>query len=367
MEFKLKKVSEYNNAGNLSNYGCAAPFRYLEIHSSGEVSACCFAWLPQFAGNVLTDSTHDIINNSKRKEIQDKMYEGNFEFCNDQCPRLSNLLSGSSNHYGIFKKEDLASSLDSIPMHISFSYDESCNLQCPSCRNTLIMHDPNNPDDISGQKVRQVHEKVKTLVTDVINQYKKVILTITGSGDAFASPIFWEYLLELADSGIPEHVMIILKTNGIMMTEENLNKIKSLWKHIYIIDVSVDAATEEVYKIVRKNGNFKRLKNNLDILDRLICNGSFPNLTNWQTNMIVQKDNYKELKQFCEWQLSYKSKPKIWTNLIAQWGHISSERFKGIAIWQAGHPERQDLVEILEDPIFKNPQIKLGNLTALMK
>lgn len=151
-----------------------------------------------------------------------------------------------------------------------------------------------------------------------------------------------------------------------MMTEENWLKIKPIWKHITYIEVSVDAATEEAYKIVRKNGNFKRLKNNLDTLDRMVLEGCFPKLYAWQSNIIVQRDNFRDLKPFVEWQLSYKSKPIIWTNLLAQWWHIPDERFKGMAVWQEGHINRGELIEILKDPIFKDSQIKLGNMSSLV-
>lgn len=364
--FIIKPESLYTNAKNLSKHACAVPFKHIEIHTSGAVSACCHTWLPMWVGNLLEDSVDDVINNTIRKQIQDEMRQGNFACCNDQCPQLSSFLNGNYDYWDIVKKEDLNKKLKETPMHIGFSYDVSCNLQCPSCRDGLIMWDPNNPEDADGQRVRKIHDKVKELVSVVATQHETVSLNITGSGDAFASPIYWEYLVELAEKGVPKNVVINLKTNGIMMTEEYWLKIKPLWKHINYIEVSVDAATEESYKIVRKNGNFKRLKNNLDTLDRMILDKCFPNLYKWQSNIIVQRDNYKDLKAFVEWQLSFKSEPRIWTNLLAQWGHISDERFKGMAVWQEGHVNRDELIEILKDPIFKHPQIKLGNMSSLV-
>jgi len=364
--FKIKPESEYVNANKLKDFACTVPFKHYEIHTSGAVSACCHTWLPMWVGNVQESSVEDVINNGIRKEIQDEMRKGNFACCNDQCPQLNSFLNGGKDYWDIVPKEHLDRKLQSTDMHIGFSYDLSCNLQCPSCRDGLIMWDPNDPLDANGQQVKHIHEKVKELVTVLATQHSKISLNITGSGDAFASPIYWEYLVELSNTVIPGNIHINLKTNGIMMTEENWIKIKPLWKHIHYIEVSVDAATEEAYKIVRKNGNFKRLKNNLDTLDKMVLDGCFPKLYKWQSNIIVQRDNFRDLKPFMEWQLSYKSKPSIWTNLLAQWWHIPDERFKGMAVWQEGHINRNDLIEILKDPIFKNPQIKLGNMTSLV-
>lgn len=365
-QFKIKSKEQYTHVDELKNFGCTIPFKHIEIHTSGAVSACCHTWLPAWVGNLLTDSVDDVINNGIRKQIQDLMKEGDFRCCNDHCPQLNSFMSGSKDYWDIVPLETFDERLKTDPMNVGFSYDVSCNLQCPSCRDDLIVWRPDDPEDVNGQRIKVIHEKVKVLIDRLLLEHPIVKLNITGSGDAFASPLYWEYLLELASKPVPENLRIQLKTNGVMMTEENLLKIKSLWPIIDYVEVSVDAATEETYKIVRKNGNFKRLKNNLEFFDNLVANGEFPSMWNWQTNFIVQRDNYKELKDFVDWQLTFKSKQKIWTNLLAQWHHIPDERFKGMAVWQEGHMGRGELIEMLRDPVFKNPQVKLGNLTSLL-
>ena len=149
-------------------------------------------------------------------------------------------------------------------------------------------------------------------------------------------------------------------------SKENWYAIKSLWPNIIRVLVSVDAATEDTYKIVRKNGNFKKLQRNLIDFDELVDSKNFPNLINWQTNFILQRDNYKELKDFVVWQLTFKSKPSIWTSLITQWGHITNEEFTSMAVWQSHHLLYKELVEILKDPIFQNSQLNLGAMSALI-
>lgn len=364
--FKIKKEEQYSHIAELSKNACMAPFKHIEIHSHGGVSGCCHSWLPVFMGNFLHDSVDDIINNRERKEIQDSMRKGEFSKCNDQCPQLNSLISGNKNYWDIVPIDQLNQQLPRTAMNIVFSYDLSCNLQCPSCRDSLIIWRPDDPNDSHGQRIKAIHEKVKVLVDRMLEEHPIVKLSITGSGDAFASPLYWDYLLELASKPINKNLRLQLKTNGVMMTEENWNQIKPLWPQIDYIEVSVDAATEEAYKIVRKNGNFKRLKKNLEVLDRMVDSGCFHMGFNWQTNFIVQRDNYRDLKDFVVWQLTYKSKPIIWTNLLAQWYHLDDERFKGMAVWQEGHVNRNELIEMLKDPIFKNPQIKLGNLSSLV-
>jgi hypothetical protein len=45
---------------------------------------------------------------------------------------------------------------------------------------------------------------------------------------------------------------------------------------------------------------------------------------------------------------------------------MSDEKFKGMAVWHEDHVNRNELIEILKDPIFKNSQIRLGNMGSLI-
>jgi MoaA/NifB/PqqE/SkfB family radical SAM enzyme len=295
------------------------------------------------------------------------MYSGVFSDCNDLCPSLNAYLhnQGKINHWQIVPLEDFGKVMQYEPCSVNLSYDLSCNLQCPSCRHQLIVWNPNDPDDADGQRIKKIHAGAKQLI-DTLAISEKVLVGITGSGDPFASDLYWSYLLELASAPLSPNISLSLQTNGVMMTEQNWESIRPLWPHIKYLNISVDAATEETYKIVRKNGNFKRLQNNLAVLDKMVVARNFPNMETWQMNIIVQKSNYRELKQFVEWGLSFKSTPVIWTNLVAQWGHITDAQFKSMAIWQDNHPDRNELIEIMTDPIFVSPFVRLGNLASYL-
>jgi len=367
VQFVVKPKSMYSDPDKkLSYLACKVPFIHIEIHTHGQVSACCHTWLPVWVGNVLQESPQQVVDNVERLRIQNNMREGNFSDCNDQCPQLASILNGGDKHWAIIDRIKLDEALKHSTIEIGFSYDQSCNLQCPSCRNNLIVWDPEDITDVNGQRIRQIHDNVKDIISILLSKGHSVNLNITGSGDAFASPLYWNYLLELAGRELSDKIRVNLKTNGVMMTLENLEKIRNLWPYIGFIEVSIDAATEETYKIVRKNGNFKRLKKNLVDFDNLVTQKCFPSLNGWQSNIVVQKDNYKELKEFVEWQLTFKSKPRIWTNLLARWYHMDDANFNRMAIWQDTHPERSQLVEILRDPVFHNSQIDLGNMSALV-
>jgi len=348
----------------LSKVGCTVPFKTIEIHGSGQISLCCYTWLPEFCGNILTDSPQQILDNARRQEILQGMRQGRFDHCTDHCPRISSFLTSGFNHY-IKPLADFDAAVNKAFYHIYLTYDASCNLQCPSCRKGLIVHKPNDQNNPAVQKLLAIHHKVKQLIQLLLDQGHAVQLNITGSGDPFASPLYWNYLLELAAQPQDPRLTLALCTNGVLMTAANWQSIRSLWPHIASISVSIDAATEATYKVVRKNGNFDQLKQNLDHLDQMIADGNLPNMHTWTNNFIVQRDNFRELQQFIEWQLTYKSLKLIWTNLIAQWNHLTDEEYRDMAIWQQDNPHRAELVDMLRDPVFDNPRIWLGNLSTL--
>lgn len=351
-------------ADRLSAVGCTVPFRTIEIHGNGQISLCCYTWLPEFCGNILTDSPQEILDNAQRQEILTGMQQGRFDHCTDHCPRISQFLTSGFNPE-IVPRNSLSAAVNQLFYHIYLTYDDSCNLQCPSCRKNLIVHKLNDAHNPKVKKLVNIHDKVKQLIQLLLDQGHEVQLNITGSGDPFASPLYWNYILELASQPLHPRLSLALCTNGVLMTAANWLAIRSLWPQIASINVSIDAANEETYKIVRKNGNFTQLKQNLDHLDSMIAAGDLPNLRTWTNNFIVQRDNFRELKQFTEWQLSYKSLNLIWTNLIAQWSHLSDEEYKDMAIWQQGNLLRSELIDILRDSIFDDPRIYLGNMSTL--
>lgn len=358
MKFILKSESGYENPESyLKDFGCFRISRYLEIHTTGDITICCHSWLPEFCGNILTDNIEDILNNSNRLSMIKDMDNGEFTNCNDHCPFISAMLSGKQESVNfIVPLHALPFYKKNKPLVINFSYDQSCNLQCPSCRDSLILHKVGE-----NEQLVNVHAGVEKLVNYLLSQGENVVLNITGSGDAFASPTYWQYLKTLSAKNPGANLQIKLMTNGILMTETRWNEIKPLWNNITHIGVSIDAYTNETYSKIRVNGSKATLDKNLKVLNELIKNNSFVRLTGWQTNYTVQKDNYKELIDYVNWQLSYDQLSTIFFNCIDQWGHLNDVTFNRLNINQE---DKLLLKEILSNDIFNNKKVMLGNLNS---
>lgn len=377
MKFILRPEAEYLGSHLIDGIGCTTPFRRFEFNGTGDISICCASWLPVKCGNLLIDEYEEILNNATRISVLNDMRKGKITECNDSCTLLGEILGCSSSFLNpdkekIFKTvgglnrrfpnfvipERIEEAINKIPYTIFFTYDPSCNLACPSCRPNMHMFKLNE-----NHLITLIHKKATGFVDYLLNKGEKVNMSITGSGDPFGSPTFRNYLRELATKPVPENLELKLVTNGNLMTEQFMNEIKPLWKIISDITISIDAAREETYNIVRKNGNFTKLKENIDNLDNLISNGEFPKLSNnrFITHYVVQAANYREIKEYAEWQLSYKNSKCIQFALISQWGHISNEKFARMS-----KIDVDEIKEILKDPIFRNENIILGNLSYFL-
>ena len=359
MHFLLNDRNSYPiDESMMSGYGCYSISKYFEIHENGDVSLCCFSWLPKFFGNILTDSPKQILHNSERFKVLHDMDNGSFTECTDHCPYINSFLSGNyvkNSH--IVPLTQLRYEKKRRPIIVNFSYDRSCNLQCPSCRSELILHKLG-----SNSKLDKLHQSAIEFVNYLIDQGNEVIVKITGSGDAFASPTYWKYIKELSN-GVDNNLRLRLHTNGLLMTKERMLEIEPLWKNIQHLNVSIDAATPETYSIVRKNGSFDKIKLNIDSLDELLTDYQFSNLVSFMTNFTVQKTNYKEVINFLKWQLSYRNIKNVYFSMVEQWGHISAEQYK--SEYLLSDSELLELKQLLQDPIFNDSRVILGNLSMV--
>lgn len=356
MKFVIKPANQYPLTESVINdYGCYRISRYIEIHTNGDITICCETWLPKFFGNILTNTNNEILENLGRLSLINDMDNGKFTECNDHCPFLSSIISNNYIPGYIVPLNKLQEEKKNQPILINFSYDQSCNLQCASCRNDLILYSL-----AENSKVNEIHDRVKDFVDYLLIKGERVLLNITGSGDAFAGPTYWNYIKNLIPN---DNLLLRLSTNGISMTESRWLEMKHMWNSVYKINISIDAYSSETYSIVRKNGSLEKVKKNLENLNDLISKKSFKQLKEFITVFTVQRANYREILDFVKWQLEYDQLTAIYFNLVVKWGHISESRF--VDEFELSKTEKKELSKILKDDIFNNPKIILGNLNSI--
>ena len=341
---KFKKIS------------CTIPFTSFHITRDGNVANCCYYWMPNYVGNILDQTLLQIIDSATAKNMKDSVLDGTFKYCNAEvCPSLIEYAHINKLDYPLIEKEELKK-FDLKKIVLFMDYDLSCNLFCESCRNQRILHALDDAPEI----LKKIHSRLMEQVIELQNAGYQLIIHVTGSGDGFASPFFWNFLKNVKHE---DNYVIRLTTNGTLMTRERLSH--PFGQKIDHIEISIDAASEPTYAKVRRGGNFTALKKNLINLDEMIENKELPNLKFWKMNFVVQADNYQEMVDFANWALSFKHVEKIWYMIIYDWGHLTKESFESKAIWMQSHPDHHKLLEVLKDPIFSHPKIIIGNLGEL--
>jgi len=258
-------------------YECHRPTNSITIDKFGNCFPCiCEAWLPYSIGNVLDFFTLDeVFQSQTAKMIQKDVADKNFTWCAvDNC---------DINYSSILHKG----------YEIWFTIDPSCNLFCPSCRKEKIMH-TTGPGYDNSVKILQ---RVKLW----LEQFDKpVILNMSGDGDPLASLIFRNFVREYQPKLTQK---IRFSTNGLLM--KKILPETAMLDRIFMFNISIDAASKQVYEDVRRPGNWENLLENLDWLKSYTDQKtSKPKIF---FNFTIQKNNFRDILKFAELAAHYGS------------------------------------------------------------
>lgn len=306
---------------------CPYPFTRLEIKADGRVYCCCEGWLPKDLGNVLEQDLMEIWRGSAAREIRSSVLDGSFRYCT-ACPYLpgpggpvtpSTPFKISSERIGTLKLD----------------YDQTCQLTCPSCR---VTHSRNFVD---VPKVNLIHERV--LSSGVLNHTD--LLYVTGAGDPFASPLYWNFLKTLPDLPDNPDLEIFLHTNGLLCDERHWDELGDNRRKVTHVGISVDAGTAATYRENRQ-GSWDKLWDNIEFLNRVQASGTKLMLGMFYT---VQANNFRELIPFTRLAFTHNAR---WLSVTAlrNWGTYSQEEYMKRAMHLPSHPDHAEWTRVLADP-----------------
>lgn len=343
-------LADINSNKNLKGKFCPKPFESISIKENGSVWFCCSSWLPYSIGNLEENTLENIWHGEAANLIRESIIDGSFRYCNHN-------VCGDITSNNLLNNRD-SFSTKSEPRHIIFENDKSCNLSCPSCRTEKIYY---HSGDIYKQK-KSLNDKI---ISGIFNQphQDEIVLDLTGSGDPFGSKIYRDFLYNFDPTPWP-NLMLDLQTNGVMLTPTNWNRIQKWQNKIRAIRISFDAAQEETYNIVRRGGDWKTLLNNCRFLNNEI--NFRPNI-HVLTQFVVQDSNYKEMIDYANLILNnFPNFRSIEFQLVINWGTWTIEDYNQKAVWKNDHPDHNEFLEILKNPIFKHDKINLKNVSSFL-
>lgn len=336
---------------------CEKLYTWLEVDMWGKAWMCCPSWLPYPIGNVLTDSLDEIWNGERAKELRNQIFTGDWKYCQHEfCPMIASDSLPNLTDLDNFPTSTVAD----LPTMFNFSNDESCNLQCPSCRVDKLLF----TEGPLYERRKEVNDKIyEMLFSKPTNRHFSI--HVTGSGDPFASKIYREMLQNIDGKDFP-NLRVNLQTNGVMFTPRNWKRISKIHSNLRRCAISFDAGKKDTYENkTRIGGNWDLLLENCKFLDLQVEN--YPQF-DIAYDFVVQADNFNEMRRYIKTVDNlFPNAGSINFSLVTDWGTWPKEVYEQKCIWKDTHPEHSDLLKVLTDPIFKHSKVHLGNLQPIWK
>jgi MoaA/NifB/PqqE/SkfB family radical SAM enzyme len=348
-----------NRERNLEGRFCRNPFVQLDVYEDGRLYSCCSSWLPTPLGNLNARSVKEAWNSTISEKIRESIFDGSFRYCDHKvCPMIQ---QGDLPTLEEARQEPLLrdiidrkqTKLDTLPTFINLCNDQSCNLACPSCRVARINHNKGKEYAKRQHLQDKITQELFSRPTD-----HPFTVNVTGSGDPFASAVFRDFLYTLEGKDFP-NMRINLQTNGVLLTPRNWQRMEKIHGNIATILVSYDAAKPETYAITRRGGNWDTLQENVKRLGELRAKGELGML---RLDFVVQQANYREMPAFVEIGRAM-GVDIVSFSMVLDWGTWSLAEYEKQCIWKESHPEFEQFIEVLEDPVLDDPIVRLGNIT----
>jgi molybdenum cofactor biosynthesis enzyme MoaA len=339
----------------LADRFCRVPFESIETMPGGDVHFCCPAWLPVPIGN-LNEGTHEQIWNSPTAQaIRKSIHDGSYRYCSRvHCAHLS---SNSLPRKDQLKLDHLraisqtkATLLASRPRKLVLAHDRSCTLSCPSCRTKTIV--------ASHAEQARLNKMANDVLLPLAKDAQR--MRITSSGDPFGSGHFRHVMKELSRQRYPRLVLEI-QTNGVLFDETAWREF-DLAGRLGLVAISLDAAKEETYSIVRRGGSFKRLLENLAFLAARRKAGE---ISLMRLDFVVQGLNFREMPEMLSIADRY-SFDRIKFQMIRNWHTYSQAEFAEHDIGSRYHPRYEEFLEILNHSNLTSERIELWGMRGAL-
>ncbi len=321
------------------NIDCKLLEFYAYINDEGVLGGCCPSWVGKTYGNILEDK--NVYNNYYSRMIILSAYNKTYCFCN------LNMCHYFDRRYINKIDQDIKLAIIDCPKELNIAVDRTCNLHCRSCRDRFFL-----AEDWYKERTHAIVDRLLEL-----GWPNKTKMLLAGQGEVFVSK---EYLRLLINDMDEKRESINIFSNGILLNEEKWKLLEDNYKEINV-SISVDAASEKVYKIIR-NADFKIVLKNLKMLSKYRKNGK---LNFFQLNYVIQRDNMNDIIKFVK---------------LAKKLHVDNINFTKLGDWFSmpyeeycyktlilGDYLEYDLYKILKNPILKDEIVTIDDFIPYME
>lgn len=314
---------------------CMWPFEKVNIQPYGIFPCSWPSWLPVSIGHC-TDDLKQAWNSNILKVIRLSILNHTYSFCDKSvCPYLEHDPVYDES-YVFDRTKGYAAEKPEYPKHVAVSFDESCNLRCPSCR-------PQWYCSHTEEKTKSLEEAGARLRDSEWIEHSEII-GIAGNGEVFYSKAYKEIIFSPEVSG----KVIILQTNGTLVKREYVDELVKKFQRVEFA-VSIDAASAKTFQKLR-TGSWEALSKGLSIISEYRKKNLIQHV---RLSFVVQRDNYHEMIDFIKMAKGYEFDNIYFTRLQNFAGWEEDEFWKKSMIRKDG-TMREELIEVFKNPLIND-------------
>lgn len=317
---------------------CSRPYKHLYIGINGNARCCSWARFP--LGNVAQDGIEKVWNGEKAQEIRASIEDGSFRYCDEiSCPLLSN------NQLPDLNEEEINQTIKTLagqyPKEFNLAYDLVCNHACPTCRNEIYS---------PSKEYKETIEQIDKDIVPFLNQAE--LIMASGSGDFFASPSMMRLISKVTP--IDKKCIIKLETNG-SLVEKNWSSLKHLEDYNIRVVVTPNSYEKESYEVL--SGGIDNLDKTLSGIKFLSNLREKNQIKELKITMVYQDTNFREIPSFIQKSIEKFNVDLVQIRPVMKWFNISKEYYLQKNILNPLHPNHEEFMKIIQDPICSHPKV----------
>jgi hypothetical protein len=295
---------------------CNQPFDTLRIFNDGDCFFCCTGIIKHHIGNIFKQDFSDVWYGKKAVDFRRSLLDRTCNLCDTKkCTSID-----------IDKSRDL---YPPYPKNIEFSYVNTCNLRCMSCRD----------EEVTGETSEFTNELDKNMDKFIGLCKNAENIWLNEVGEVFASP-HCKHLIKAIAQTYPE-IKFEFVTNGNLCTKEMLIDLGVIDK-IKKITISFHAYHKQLYEKLMRNSNYDKVVDNMKVLS-LLKNQNNMDLA---IGSVIHSLNFKEIPYLIDFAKKQGIRWSGWR--MQNWNSCQMCREIDLySCWEKSHPDHEEFKKIL--------------------
>lgn len=294
-------------------------------------------------------------NGADAQEFRRSILDGSFRYCDElACPFLiRNSLPKRATVSDPYLRDIIDNNtaiLDKGPRDLVLTYDRSCNLSCPSCRDKVFVAD---------KATTEFYNKTMDTVLPPLLVNAKTI-SLSNTGEALASKHFRHLFRSITPSKYPE-LRIAIITNLKLVSKKIWDDLGETADLIKTLHLSIDGATPQTLEKLRRGLKWDRMLDALDFIRDMRRNSKVEHVS---VNFIIQKDNFRELPQMLE-LCSFYGLDILQAVRISSHGSYTNDQFRNIDVGDPAHPLHTEYIAVIKQTVALHKEMEENALKIL--